>query len=107
MGGLFDSAFFSTGWPAIIGTALVTYLLRIGGYYLMGHVTLTPPVRRGLEALPGCIFIAAVIPLALRAGIPGIASVLVGGGLMFRFGNEIIALFAAISIAAGLRAFGF
>ena len=59
-------------WAAIAAMAGVTLALRLGGYWLMGHVKLTARVSRGLEALPGCIFIAVALPLAAGMGAAGL-----------------------------------
>ncbi|MDX5361149.1 MAG: AzlD domain-containing protein, partial [Alphaproteobacteria bacterium] len=59
--------------------AVVTYVTRTGGYFLLGFVTLTPAVRRGLEALPGAVLIAILVPMALRDGIAGLTIALAVG----------------------------
>src|SRR5438445_783391 len=45
--------------------AAVTVALRLGGYWLMGYVKVTPRVRRMLDALPGSIIVAASLPVAV------------------------------------------
>jgi predicted branched-subunit amino acid permease/uncharacterized membrane protein len=93
-------------WTIIAATTLVTYALRAGGYWLMGHVALTPAVRRGLEALPGSIFIATALPLAVSAGPAGMAGAAATGAAMWASGRELIALAAGLATVAGLRAMG-
>ena len=46
----------------------VTVASRLGGYWLMGYVTVTPRVRRMLDALPGSIIVAAALPVAVNGG---------------------------------------
>ena len=94
-------------WTAIAAMTLVTLALRLGGYWLMGHVRLTKRVTRALEALPGAIFIATVLPLALRAGVPGVAATLAAVIAMLVFSRELAALAAGLGVAVGLRALGF
>ena len=43
---------------AILAMGAVTYSIRAGGFWLMGHVPLTARVRRMLEALPGTVVVA-------------------------------------------------
>ena len=93
-------------WAAIAAMALVTLALRLGGYWLMGHVTLTAPVSRGIEALPGCIFIAVALPLAARSGIAGIVATAVAVAVMALTSREILALAAGMAAAGALRALG-
>ena len=94
-------------WTVIFATAAVTILLRLGGYWLMARVPMTLRVRRGLEALPASIFIATVAPIALKAGVAGIAAVVVAAAAMFLLKRELPALAAGFATAAGLRALGF
>ena len=93
-------------WTVIFATALVTILMRLGGYWLMARVPMTLRVRRGLEALPASIFIATVAPIALKAGVAGVAAVCVAAGMMFLLKRELPALAAGFATAAGLRALG-
>ena len=101
------SAAWTSPWPAILAMAAVTLALRLGGYWLMGHVRLTPRVARALEALPGAIFVATVLPIALRAGVSGIAATAAAVLAMLVFEKELAALVAGLSVAVGLRALGF
>jgi len=94
-------------WTVIFATALVTVLLRLGGYWIMARVPMTARVRRGLEALPASIFIATVAPIALKAGVAGTGAVVVAALVMFLLKRELPALAAGFATAAGLRAMGF
>ena len=64
---------------AIVAMTLSTYLTRVSGYWLMGHVPMTARVRRMLETLPGAIVVAAIVPIVARSGAPG----LIGVGVTF------------------------
>ena len=48
--------------------AAVTIASRLGGFWLMGYVNVTPRVRRMLNALPGSIIVAAALPVAINGG---------------------------------------
>lgn len=93
-------------WTIIGLTALATYALRVGGYWAMGRVEMTPRVRRGLEALPGSIFLATALPLAVSAGAPGIAGAAATGLAMWVSGKELIGLAVGLAVVAGARALG-
>ena len=98
---------FSPGpWSVIFATALVTFLLRIGGYWLMSRVPITPRVKRALDALPASIFIATVAPIAVKAGVAGAAAVAITGVIMYFTRKEIPSLAAGFAVAAALRAAG-
>ena len=93
-------------YVAILAMVLATYPMRVGGYWLMAHVPLTPRVRRVLEALPGAVIVATVLPILAREGVPagvGIAAALIST-LIRR--NDFVALIAGVAAAAGARAMG-
>ena len=59
------------GPPAgILAMAVATYLTRVSGFWLMGHVPLTARLRRMLEALPGAVVAATVLPIVMKTGMP-------------------------------------
>lgn len=98
---------WESAWPAILASALVTYLIRIGGYWLMGRLPIGPRMARALEALPGSIFVAAVLPIAVRAGAPGIAAALAAGLTMLIARRDWLAIFLGLGAGALTRAAGF
>lgn len=53
---------------AIIGMALATYLCRAGGYALLRATRPPPFVEAMLRHLPGCIFVAFLVPTLASAG---------------------------------------
>ncbi len=52
---------------AITAMAAVTLACRCGGYFIFSRITPTPFLRNTLTHLPGCIFIAYVVPALFRA----------------------------------------
>ncbi len=92
---------------AILAMALVTYPMRAGGYWLMGHVPLTPRLRRILEALPGTVVVATVLPLLFREGIAAGAAIAAALLVTLIRRNDFIALIAGVGAAAAVRATGF
>lgn len=98
--------FVSGPWAVILLTALVTYALRIGGFALMARVPTTPRVTRALDALPGSIFVATVVPIALKSGVSGTVAVIAAGATMYVAKREMPALAVGFAVAAGLRAAG-
>ncbi len=95
------------GFLAILAMVAATYLTRVGGFWLMGRIPLTPRVRRMLDALPGSIVAAIVLPIVVRTGLPaavGIAAVI---GLMVVRRNEFLAIFGGLAAVALVRAGGF
>lgn len=90
---------------AILAMAGATYALRAGGYWLMGYVTLTARVRRMLEASPGAVIVATVLPIVAREGVPAAVAILAGGAVMILLRRDYLAVAAGMAAAAMLRAF--
>ena len=73
----------------------------------MGHVPLTPRLRRILEALPGTVVVATVLPILLREGIAAGAAIAAALLVTFIRRNDFVALIAGVGAAAAVRAMGF
>lgn len=91
---------------AIAAMTAVTVSLRLGGYFLMSYVTVTPRVRRMLDALPGSVIAAAVLPVALQGGVVAIAAVMLAMLAMYFSRSDIVAIVVGVGAAALLRAVG-
>jgi uncharacterized membrane protein len=90
-------------YAVLFAMALATYPMRAGGYWLMGHVPLTPRIRRILEALPGAVVIATVLPILVRDGLPAGFAVAAALAVTALRGHEFVALVAGVAAAAGAR----
>lgn len=53
---------------AILGMALATYLMRIGGWLIVRRIAITGRTRGALEAVPGAVLMAVIAPMALATG---------------------------------------
>ena len=102
---LLDHA-FARGWLTILAMAIVTMGLRVAGFWAMGRIALTPRVRRGLEALPVSLLVATSLPIALQAGVVGIACAAAVAGTMLMLRSETAAVVVGLATAALLRAGG-
>ena len=89
---------------AILAMAAVTYAMRAGGFWLMAHVPLTARVRRLLEALPGPVVVATVLPIAVREGVPALLAIVAACALMVVRRNDLLAVIAGMAVAALARA---
>lgn len=92
-------------WLAIGAMAAVNYAIRAGGFFLMGYVPLTPRVRSILNALPGAVVAAIVLPLMVRAGLPAWLAVLTAVVLMAWRRNDLLAVLCGMAVAALVRIF--
>jgi uncharacterized membrane protein len=97
---LSQTAYF---WLVIAAMTAVNYALRSSGFILMGYVPLTPRVRSILNALPGAVIMAIVLPLMVRGGLPAWAAVFVSIALMTWRRNDLLAVVAGMAAAALIR----
>lgn len=91
-------------WVAIAVMAVVTFLIRAGGFWLMGHVPLTPRLRRMLEALPGAVVVATVLPIVVRGGLASAIAIASAVLVMALRRNDLLAIFCGLAVVAALRA---
>jgi uncharacterized membrane protein len=89
---------------AILAMGAVTYAMRAGGFWLMAHVPLTARVRRILEALPGTVVVATVLPIVVREGFPAILAVAAAGVAMALRRNDFLAVVVGMAVAVAARA---
>jgi branched chain amino acid efflux pump len=92
-------------WMAILAMAAVTYAIRAGGFWLMGYVPLTRRVRSILNALPGSVVVAVILPLAVRGGTAATLAVLTSLVVMALRRNDLLAVVCGMGVAALVRAF--
>jgi uncharacterized membrane protein len=91
---------------AIAAMAVATYAMRAGGFWLMQHVPVTPRLRRMLEALPGSVVVATVLPIAVREGPVAALAIAAAGAVMVVFRNDLVAVVTGMAVAAAARAMG-
>jgi uncharacterized membrane protein len=91
---------------AIVVMAITTALMRVGGFWLMGRVPLTPRVRRMLESLPGAIVAAIVLPVIAKIGVVAALAVAAAAAAMVVRRNELLAVAIGVGVAILARATG-
>ena len=91
---------------AIAAMALATHPIRFAGYWVMGRVPLTPRIRRMLDALPGSVVAATVVPIVVKTGPAAGLGIAVVVGMMILRRNEFLAVFAGMAAVALARAGG-
>jgi branched chain amino acid efflux pump len=91
---------------AILVMAIATYAMRAGGFWLMALVPLTPRLRRMIEALPGSVVVAAVLPFIVREGPVAALAIAVAGAVVLVTRKDILAVLAGMAVAAAVRAVG-
>jgi uncharacterized membrane protein len=91
---------------AIAVMAVMNYLMRAAGFWVMAHVPLTRRTERILQALPGSIVAATVLPIVARSGPAAAIAVAAAAAVMIVRGNSFLAVAVGVATAALLRAAG-
>ncbi|KPF90260.1 branched-chain amino acid ABC transporter [Rhodopseudomonas sp. AAP120] len=84
----------------------VTVASRLGGFWLMGYVNVTPRVRRMLDALPGSIIVAAALPVAVNGGPIVMVALAAAITVSVIRRNDFLAVATGMLVAAVARALG-
>jgi uncharacterized membrane protein len=92
---------------AFAAMTAVTVASRLGGFWLMGYVTMTPRIRRMLDALPGSIIVAAALPVAVNGGLVVMFAIVGAMVVTIIRRNDFIAVITGMAVAALARAMGF
>lgn len=92
---------------AIVAMTATTMFTRFSGYWMMGRVTLTPRIRRMLEALPGSVVAALVVPVMANEGWSATLAMAAVALLMIWRRNEFLALAVGLAVASAIRALGY
>lgn len=87
----------------IIGMALVTYLTRISGLWLMSHITLSKRMKAWLGYIPGAVIVSIVAPTVFGTGFAEIGAALATVLVAIRTRNVLLSMLVGVSIVWGLR----
>lgn len=84
----------------IAAMALATVTLRTSGFWLMRYVPVTPRVKRMIDALPGSIIAAAVLPVVVQGGLVAALAVIAAMVSMWLTRSDFVAVITGMGIAA-------
>lgn len=94
-------------WLIIFLTGVVTYFTRSVGYVVLTRFSrLHPRVEAGLEAVPGAVLIALILPPALENGLLEVSAMIIALIASFRVSSIWILIIGMVMIIGG-RALGF
>ena len=91
---------------ALCCMALASYLCRVGGVWLMDHLPPSPPLKRALQALPGSIIMATVLPLGMKGGVSALCGLGAAMLVMILTRKDLVALAGGMAVVIGLRQLG-
>jgi uncharacterized membrane protein len=91
---------------AFTAMAVATYAMRAGGFWMMQHVPPSARLRKMLNALPGSVIVAAVLPIVVRDGVTAVLAIGAAVAAMLLTRRDIIAVVAGMAVAIAARAAG-
>lgn len=91
---------------AIAGMAIVTYLTRISGLWLMTRLPPSPRLAALLRQMPGAILTAIIAPATVDGGLATMAAVAAAMALMAKIGNVLLAMAGGVGLVLLLRGLG-
>lgn len=94
-------------YPVLVAIAMmaaIVYATRLGGYLVGLQIRHIGWLRPILEALPGCAFMAILVPAVRQGNVAEIAAMACVVGLMWKTDNVVIATVVGmvVLIAGGL-----
>jgi len=90
---------------AIVGMAIATLLTRIGGFWMMSYVTVSPRLERFLRHTAGGVLVA-IVTAAVMKGDPAMwAGLAAAVTVMLVLRKSMTAILIGMVIAIGLRHF--
>jgi uncharacterized membrane protein len=91
---------------AIAAMAVATYAMRAGGFWMMQHVPPSARLRKMLNALPGSVIVAAVLPIVVRDGATAMFAIGAAVAAMLLTRRDIVAVVAGMAVAIAVPAAG-
>ena len=96
----------STNFWIIIAAAIVTYLTRAGGFWILSRFeSIHPRVEAGLNAVPAAVLTTLVAPQMAQGGVAELSAFAAAGIIGLRFGM-IAGFLAGWGVVIALRAAG-
>ena len=90
--------------PMLVALTLASFACRVGGFWLMRFVTVTPRLRAALAAAPLAVMLGIVTPAALRGGVPEWIALVATFAAMRLFRSDLAAMFVGVAAVALARA---
>jgi uncharacterized membrane protein len=101
-----NGLFLENGLIAILAASIITYSFRLGGLLLADRLPRTGPLRCFLDALPGTILVALVVPSASNSGWQGLIGVVACLAVYFKTKNLLLTMISGVLTVYLIRQFG-
>lgn len=97
--------FNSVAVIAIVGMAIATLLTRIGGFWMMSYVTVSPRLERFLRHTAGGVLVAIVTAAVIKGDPAMWAGLAAAIAVMLLLRKSMTAILIGMLLAIGLRHF--
>jgi len=88
-------------WPTLAGMAIVTYLTRVGGLWIIGLAETTPRLVRNLQHLATGVLTALVVS-GIRDGDAAIGAAAIAAAVVMRVTGQILGAISCAAITAAV-----
>jgi uncharacterized membrane protein len=88
----------------LLALGVVSFACRVGGFWIMRFVTITPRLEAALKATPIAVMVGIIMPSITKGNPVEIAALAITAIAMRLTGNDLIAMLAGIAVVAGGRA---
>lgn len=95
--------FNSVAVIAIVGMAIATLLTRIGGFWMMSYVTVSPRVERFLRHTAGGVLVAIVTAAVMKGDLAMWVGLALAVGIMMMLRKSMTAILIGMIVAVGMR----
>lgn len=102
-----NNLFLENGLLAIVVVSIITYSFRLGGLLLAERLPRTGPLRSFLDALPGTILVALVVPSAANSGWQGLIGVSACLAIYYKTKNLLLTMISGVFTVYLIRHFWF
>jgi uncharacterized membrane protein len=93
--------------PLLFAVAAASFFCRVGGFWFMRLIRVTPRVEAALKSTPLAVMIGIVAPVAARGNVPELVALAAIVLAMRWISNDLVAGLAGVAIVAALRYLGF
>ncbi len=92
--------------PFLIGIAAASFLCRVGGFWFMHLIGVSPRIEAALKATPLAVMIGIVAPVAARGNPAELLALAVIAAVVRWASSDLIAAMAGVAVVAAVRALG-
>lgn len=102
-----NNLFLENGFIAIVAASVITYSFRLGGLLMAERLPQSGPLRSFLDALPGTILVALVVPSATNSGWQGLVGVCACLAVYWKTKNLLLTMISGVLTVYCIRQFWF